>query len=247
LKTIVLTLLTLLPLSLLAQNITVQGKVYDFFSKQPLEAVTIQTSSKRYAITDSFGRYTITLEPKDQFWFSYLGKNTMRYLADTVTLFDNFDVALYVDAAWLPNVTVRNRSYRQDSIANRKEYAKVFNYKKPGISTSTAPPSTYVPGAVTAGIDLEEFINMFRFKRNRQLEMFQRRLIEEEQEKYVKKRYTKRMVKEVTGLKDGEALDTFMVKYTPSYELLTQMNDIELGYYVQQCYKSYLQLRRRKR
>jgi len=137
--------------------------------------------------------------------------------------------------AWLPEVRVRNSNYKLDSIQNRNEYAKVFNFKKPGLSINSSSPSTYVPGSVTAGLDLDELINMFRFKRNRQLLTMQNRLIQQEEEKYVNHRFTKFLVSQLTSLK-GNTLDSFMTLSKPSYELLITMNDLELGYYIQQFY-----------
>ncbi|RXK80597.1 hypothetical protein [Filimonas effusa] len=57
----------------------------------------------------------------------------------------------------------QSSDYKQDSIQNRKDYAKIFNFRKPGLRLSTSPPSTYTPGSLTVGLDLEELINAFRF------------------------------------------------------------------------------------
>lgn len=227
-----------------AQKNRLTGVVYDYYNKKPLEAVTVQTSSGFNTISDSTGKFSINFNDKDSVWFSYLSKRTVKYLVDTINDISNFEIALHVDAAWLPAVKVRNSNYVFDSIQNRLEYAKVFNFKKPKIGITTSNPNTYVPGSVTAGIDLVEFINMFRFKRNRQILTMQERLIEEEQEKYIKHRYTPFLVKKLTGLKDNE-LDSFMNLIKPSYELIAYMNDLELGYYIEQSFKIYQQSKQR--
>jgi hypothetical protein len=223
-----------------AQNLRLDGTVYDYFTKKPLDAVTVQTSSGANTITDSLGKFTVNVTKKDSIFFSYLSKRTVKYPVDTITNLSNFEIALYVDAAWLPAVKVRNTNYALDSITNRQQYAKVFNFRKPGLRFTSSPssPSTYVPGSVTAGLDLDEIINMFRFKRNRQILSMQERLIQQEQDKYINHRFTKYLVQKLTNLKGG-ALDSFMVATRPSYELLLSMNDIELGYYIGQCYKLY--------
>ncbi len=215
-----------------------QGTVYDHFSKHPLEAVTVQTSSGSNTITDSAGKFIITITKKDSVWFSYLSKKTMKYTVDTITDFSNFEIALYVDAAWLPAVKVKNSIYKVDSLNNRNDYAKIFNFRKPGLSLNTTPQSNYIPGSVTVGLNLEDLINMFRFKRNRQILTMQERLITEEQDKYINHRYTKYLVQKLTLL-SGKALDSFINISRPSYELLQTMNEIELGYYIQQCHKIY--------
>lgn len=228
-----------------AQEVKLHGTVYDYYSKKPIEAVTVLCTCGNHAFTDSSGQYNIKVQTTDSIWFSYLGKNTMKYPVDTISNTYNFEIGLHIDVAWLPEVKVKNRNYREDSIQNRLDYAKIFNFKKPGLQISQNPPSSYVPGSVTVGLDLDELINMFRFKRNRQMLSFQQRLLQEEQDKYINHRFSKYLVKKLTHL-DVPDLDSFMLFYRPSYELLQQMNDLELGYYIQQCYKMYLDFKRRK-
>ena len=220
----------------LSQNL--KGKVSDYFSKRPLDAVTIQSSSGHFAISDSSGNYSIPISKNDSIWFSYLNKQTMKYPVDTIVHPDNFDIALYVDARWLPEVKVATPNYKLDSIQNRETYARAFNYRKPGLRLSQSSPSTYTPGGLTVGFDLDEIINSFRFRHNRQMFSFQQRLIQQEHDKYIDHRYTKYLVKKLTAL-DGKQLDYFMDYYRPSYEVVLMMNDLELGYYIEQCYKDY--------
>lgn len=218
--------------------------VYDHYSKQPLQAVTVYASNGNFALCDSAGRYSILLQEKDSVWFSYLFKQTIKYPVDTIADLNNFEIALYVDAAWLPEVKVRNKNYYLDSLNNRRDYARIFDFKKPGLGFSTAPPSAYVPSALTAGIDLVEFINMFRFRRNRQILDMQERLLWEEREKYVDHRYNKLFVRRLTGL-EMPALDTFMNLYRPDYYMLLEWNDIDLGSYIEKCYQNYLYRKQR--
>jgi hypothetical protein len=167
-----------------------------------------------------------------------MGKNTVKYPVDTITNGENFEVALHVNINTLPPVTVRNKSYRMDSIMNRQDYAKVFNFKKPGISLT--PNTNYVPGGVSVGLDINEFINMFRFKRNKRILALQERLLQQEQDKYIDHRFNKRFNRQLTKLSSPE-LETFMTVYRPTYELLQIMNDLELGVYIQRCFADYTQ------
>ena len=225
-------------ISKIAFSQTIKGRVSDYFSKRPLDAVSVQTSSGHFSISDSLGNYTIAVTKKDSIWFSYLNKQTMKYPVDTILHPENFDIALYVDARWLPEVKVATRNYKSDSIQNRETYANAFNYRKPGLRLSESNPSTYTPGGLTVGFDLDEIINAFKFRRNREMLSFQQRLIQEEHDKYIDHRYTKYLVKKLTGL-DGKQLDDFMNYYRPSYDEVLMMNDLELGYYIEQCYKDY--------
>lgn len=226
--------------ALKAQTFNLQGTVYDYANRRPIDAVSVLCTCGSGTITDSMGHYSIRVSEKDSLYFSYFGKNTIKYPIDTINNVSAFDVGLHVDVKWLPEVKVQTHNYRLDSIQNRRDYAKIFDYKKPGLSISSNRTPTYIPGSVTAGLDLDALINMFRFRRNRQMLSFQNRLLQEEEDNYINHRYSRRLVKQLTQLEQPE-LDSFMLAYRPDYDLLQQMNDLELGYYIQLCFKDYTQ------
>ena len=219
-----------------AQYVTISGTVYDISARRPLEAVGVLSTSGKGVITDSLGRYTIRVLTKDSIWFSLIGKTTVKYPVDTISNLENFNVMIHLRATELPEVKVRNSYYRFDSIQNRKDYAKIFDFKKPGLRLSNNPG--YNPGGLTVGFDLDEIINMFRFKRNRSILSLQKRLVDQEHEKYVNNRFSKQFVRKITKLQSPE-LDSFMVRYRPDYELVTQLNELELGYYVEKNFDQY--------
>ena len=223
-----------------SQFITISGTVYDISARNPIEAVTVRSTSGRGTMTDSSGRYSLTVRVKDSIWFSLLNKNTMKYAVDTIGDPSNFDISIHLKAVELPPVTVRTKDYRLDSIQNRKDYQKYFDFKKPGIKLST--DNTYSPGGTTVGLDLDELINMFRFRRNRNLQFLQNRLVQQEQDRYINNRFSKLLVRKITKLQSPE-IDTFMHRCRPDYELLQQFNDLELGYYIEQHFKEYRYLK----
>ena len=67
---------------------------------------------------------------------------------------------------------------------------------------------------------------------------FQSRLLDEEQQKFVMHRFTKPLVSEITGLKD-ENLDSFMLKYRPSYSFVVGASDYDLRKYAKDMYEIY--------
>jgi len=203
-----------------------------------MDAVSVYSTSGKTAITDSLGRYTFTVSNSDSIWFSYLGKNTQKYPVDTINNLNDFEIALHIDEHWLPTVKVHNKNYLLDSLQNRKDYANVFNYRRPTLQAVTPNyGSAYVPGTA-AGFDLDQIIEMFQFRKNREMLAFQQRLLEEEHDKYISHRFSKHFVNQLTHLQSPR-LDEFMTEYKPAYELLLQLNDLELGYYIEQCYKLY--------
>ena len=216
--------------------VTISGTVYDISARQPIEAVAVMTSLGNGALTDSLGKYSITLRYSDSIWFSMLGKSTMKYAVDTIANFDHFDIMIHLRVADLPEVKVRSRNYKLDSLENRREYAKIFNFKKPTLSLSSN--RTYSPSGVSVGFDLQEIINIFRFKRTKSLAAFQKRLLQQEQDKYIDYRFNKAFVRKLTKLQQPE-LDSFMNKYRPDYEFLQTLNDLEFGYFIQRDFDDY--------
>lgn len=215
-------------------QIEIKGTVYDDTQRIPLENIWVLSYRGASTFTDSLGNYSITLAPDDSLYFSYEGKGTKKYLAKAIPHPYAFDMSLRVKLRnALPNVIVRPRSYKLDSMENRADYAKVFNYQKPN------PLRNINVGGGTVGIDPNEIINMFRFKRNRRMLSFQNRLEEEEQDKYINYRFNKTIVKKLTTLQ-GAALDNFMLRYRPSYYFVQASNDLELYQYIWSAGKQYI-------
>ncbi|HRP54696.1 carboxypeptidase-like regulatory domain-containing protein [Agriterribacter sp.] len=231
--------LTVSPLFMRAQEI--QGTVYDITQKIPLPGVSVLTASGSGTQTDSMGFYRIRVTSADSVWFSYLGKATPQYPVKTIQNPAAFDISIQISAIELPGVTVRKPNYRFDSLQNRREYERVFNYRRPGLRVSTLSPGSVGAGA---GVDINELINVFRFRRNRNMKFLHRWLIKEEQEKYIDYRYSKLFVRKLTGLESPE-LDGFMRYYRPQYEYVVMLNDAELGLYILECFKEYNSPKRR--
>jgi hypothetical protein len=219
-----------------AQTMTISGNVYDISGLMPIESVMVYSSTS-HAVTDSLGRYLITVKVKDSLWFSLFGRNTQKYAIDTIDDLHHFNIMIHVAGFDLPEVSVRNSYYKLDSIQNRADYATYFNYRPPALKMSTNQ-NFFGPNGLTFGFDLDEIINSFRIKRNRNSQFLQNRLLAQEQEKYVNYRFTKRFVQKLTHL-EGDELDKFMTLCRPDYTFLGLLNDLELGLYIQKKYASF--------
>lgn len=210
-------------------QLTISGTVYDSTKTVPVTGVTVQSSGGTITITDSTGHYEIVTTDKDSLTFIYRAKPTAKFAVKQIKNIGSFDISLHVRVTekfrTLKEVKVYTKNYRQDSIENRLNYNKIFGYEKPGIATSITPGS----GAV--GMDLDEFINIFRFRRNKQLKRMQDRLLEQEQENYVKYRFNKLAVKRITRL-DGADLDNFMALYKPDFEFTQMATTLEFYQYI---------------
>lgn len=234
-QTYVFVLVGLLCVSQLVHAQEIQGTVYDITQKIPLPFVSVMSTSGNGTQTDSMGFYSIRISKDDSIWFSYLEKHTPKYPVKTIANPAAFDISIQVSAIELPNVTVKKNSYRFDSLQNRREYEKIFNYRKPGLRTSSLSPGSTGAGV---GIDLDELINVFRFRRNRNMKFIQNWLVQEEQDKYIDYRFSRLFVKKLTNL-DGEQLTDFVKFYRPTYEFAVSVNEAEMGLYILECFKQY--------
>ncbi|MES2430180.1 MAG: hypothetical protein V4556_04530 [Bacteroidota bacterium] len=195
-------------------QITVSGTVFDSSKIIPVKGVIVKSNGGQIATTDSLGRYSISTSENDSLSFVYNDKPTIKFSVKQIEDYSRFDISLrirmYEKYRSLKEVKVFAKSFKQDSIENRERYAKIFDYTRPGISTTT---STY---SGVPGMDLDEFINIFKFKKNRQTRKMQERLMKEEEDKYIDYRFSKHTVGRITRL-EGEELDEFVKLYRPDY------------------------------
>ena len=205
--------------------VEVFGTVFDKTQLFTMPGVSVLSNSGAGTMTDSTGRYRIRLAVDDSIFFSYLGRHTgkiaVRRLAHDYPL--NMSLAVTVDS--LPIVVVKPQPYRYDSLANRDEYRKVFDY---------APD--YIAGGSNSGLGVGLNLDMiFNARKNRQMLALQRRLIEEEHDKYVDYRFNRTLVRRITGLQ-RPLLDTFMRLYRPTYEYIRSFeNDYDYYKYIKDC------------
>jgi hypothetical protein len=207
------------------QTFLLKGTVYDSSRINPLVAVSVLTSAGRGTVTNSEGHYEIEVTLKDSIWFSYLNKPTVKYPVSKITDYTQFDLSLRVNIPELREVKVTPRNYRLDSIRNRIEYEKIFNFQRPNIGSLTTI------GPTGAGIDIDELIRVFQFRKNKTTERFQERLLAQEQDKFIEHRFSKALVRRLTQL-DGSALDSFMTIYRPNFEFTATSSDYDFQTYI---------------
>jgi hypothetical protein len=210
----------------------VKGVVYDSSRVYRIEAVTVISSAGRMTMTDTMGRYQIDVGERDSIWFSYLGKTTPKYPVLKMADVNQFDIALKLKTDVMEEVRIRSRSYKMDSIQNRIDYAKAFNYKKVSVGSMTSI------GPSGAGIDIDELIRLFQFRKNKSMLKFQERLLEQEREKSVDHRFNKALVRRLTNL-DGAELDSFMLRYRPGYEFTMTTSDYDFQLYIKRCFEQF--------
>ncbi|HUS03150.1 MAG TPA: hypothetical protein VMY77_15535 [Chitinophagaceae bacterium] len=193
-----------------------------------MPGVIVKSTGGGSTITDSLGAYHINTTENDSISFYYNNKSTQKFPVRSITNYTAFDISLQVHVfekyKLLKEVKIFTKNYRYDSAENRLTYSKIFDYQKPGLR------STYTPGS-PPGLDVNELINMFRFRRNKQQLAFQKRLLEEEEDKYINYKFNSILLKRVTGL-TGATLEKYKQTYRPSYEFLLTASELEFYEYI---------------
>jgi hypothetical protein len=210
-----------------AQVIEIKGAVYDGTQQYAMQGVSVVSTSGIGTKTDSVGRYKLMVPMSDSIVFSYLGRGTAKYPVKDMPRGYPFDVSLQITMDTLPEAFVKSPNYRADSMANRQEYAKAFDYSK-GIMHNMKLDRRAGFGI---GLDLDMLLNP---KAGRELQTLQDRLVWEEQDKYIEHRWNKAVVRRVTGL-EPPALDSFMRQYRPSYDFIESCKtEYEFYKYIQE-------------
>lgn len=220
-------------------QITVRGTVYDI-NRDPLAAVSVLSSSGKGTFTDSNGRYIINVGLQDSIWFSYLNKPTIKYPVRSINVNIAFDLSLHVNVLQLKDVKIKEKNYKLDSLRNREEYAKVFDFKRPN------PLRDISVGPNGVGFSIDALIGMFQFRKNKRMESFQKRLIQQEQDHFVDYRFNKKLIKQLTDL-DSTELDTFMMVHRPPYEFTANSSEYEFRYFIIRAARVYRMSREMKK
>lgn len=228
LKSLLLLLLFFFSSGVIHAQLTVTGTVFDSAKRNYVQDVQVLTTGGKYIMTDSMGRYKISVTEKDSLSFIYQNKSTLKFPVSQIKNLKEFDISLHVNVKdgikTLKEVVVFSKTHQQDSAENRELYAKYFNFRKPGIRTGISPSGV-------AGADVNEIINLFRFQRNKRLKTLQARLEQQEEDAYVRDRFNKRFVERITQLK-GTELDSFMVRHLPTYEFASTADEVTFNRYV---------------
>ena len=211
----------------------VKGHVLDSSRIFPIELVTVQSTAGKITVTDTSGFYSIDVAEKDSIWFSYLGKPTTKYPVLKIADVTQFDIALRIKVDVMKEVRIKTRNYKEDSIQNRRDYAKAFDFRRPSFGSMTSVSST------GAGFDVNEIIRLFQFRKNRNMEKFRERLEQEERDKFIDRRFSKGLVKRLTGITKDEELSDFMKKYRPTFEFTAGTTDYEFQFFIKVAYDEY--------
>lgn len=214
---------------------TITGFVVDKVSKQAIgNALVTFGNAKTY--TNPLGMFEIpagnTTDSLRVTYFAYKPV-TVAFKSTAVLRLEMEPVSINLDA-----VTIHGtRNFKQDSINNRLDYAKQFNYREPKL-TDAFSTDIKQPGELLS-INLLAVIDVLTKKSTPQYK-FNKTLLNDEHEAYVDHKFNRGNVGQLTGLK-GDTLSTFLVQYRPTYQLAQKYTDYDMEVYISKCFEEFKQ------
>lgn len=223
-KSVYYIILILLSVQTASSQVWLTGKVYDSTRMVSIPFVKVTSKKGIITYTDSIGRYGMSIDKQDSISFTYKGKSTSFFPVSTIRYPAGFDIALQVTVQdryqTLKEVVVIAKSYRQDSAENRERYNKIFNFENSGLQLTSS-----------GNLDPNSLIGIFKFRKNKTMRSFRNRLIEEEQQKFISSRFTKGLVRQITGLPEKD-IERFMLLWRPPYELVAFTEEYQFHQYI---------------
>ena len=211
----------------LKAQVLLSGTVYDSTKYYGVSGVYVKSTGGTGCFTDSAGTYHINVRETDSVSFFYRNKPTVKFPVKTIANYNEFDISLRIGLHEkykpLKEIVIFS-NYKQDSADNRLEYAKYFNYQKPGLRSTSSP-------GTPPGLDIDELINIFHFRKNKQQLAFQKRLMEDEQDRYINYRFNNVFLKKVTGL-TGDTLKQYKLEYRPTYAFTVMSSEVDFYEYI---------------
>ncbi len=204
----------------------VEGLIFDKDTKQRIGRVLmINKTSGANVFNNSRGEFALAMQRGDQIiaqkehYFS----DTLTYQGEKVLIFNLKKTSIYID----PVTVVARKTPEQILSDRRRDYDKAYKLADPGSYLSVGPTG--------AGLSINAIYSLFS-KEAKNARRLTKYFQKEYEENIVDIRFSKELVKGVTGL-EGEPLDNFMVRYRPSYDFVSLATHYQMVSYIKSKYE----------
>ena len=227
-------LLTLTSFGVFAQDIQIQGLVFDRDSKQRLTRVYIYNLRTNKGIfNNTKGEFKTTVRKGDTLIAALEG-----YSVDTATVQNQTTILFYLRRTSIRlkevNVTDTVKSPQKQLEETKKEYKGIYRRGNSDDIFTTGGPD----GLGGAGLSIDALYSLLS-KEGKNARYLQQIIERDYQQSIINYRFTKTLVTNTTGL-TGEKLEDFMNQYRPSYYFILEANDYSLIKYIKDSYQQYL-------
>lgn len=211
-------------------NAAIEGIIFDHDTKERVaRTIIFNINSKKFWYNNLKGEFKVDAIPGDKLVFS-----KQDYLPDTVLIKDASNIAVYLQrtAIMLHEVTINDSLHTplQRLAATKKEYNKAYG------SSAYSDPFSTVPGG-GAGLSIDALYNALS-KSGRDAEHLRGLIQHDYEQNVVDFRFNKSYVASITKLKDKDLAD-FMIKYRPSYYLVSNDTEYEFITYIRTSLRRY--------
>ncbi|WP_309331472.1 carboxypeptidase-like regulatory domain-containing protein [Mucilaginibacter sp.] len=216
-----------------AQKVT--GLVIDRATKQPISGVAIKAALVATR-SNQLGQFEITIShPDDSLKIIHPGYQTRFVAAGKPNVLLTIELTPTVNN--LNEVTIYgDRNFKKDSLANRADYARQFNYKGPRVIDAFTNGANFSPGEFFS-INLLTLIQALTKKSTPEYK-FNKLLIRDEHEQFVDEHFNRGIVSGITPLK-GDTLAAFLLQYRPGYDFAKKSTDYDMEVYIRACFKKF--------
>ncbi|MBO9153282.1 hypothetical protein ACFOTA_13760 [Chitinophaga sp. GCM10012297] len=190
----------------------------------PLPGVSVRNiRTNVMTITDANGRYTIGAGVEDTLFFSAMGYLSLGLRADLVPA----ELRLRTLVTSLPGVEIVKKTRRRDSLETREEFKAAFNFRRPKVH------EVVMITPVGIGVNIHQLYKALSFAGNQRADVFKKRLIKHEQDRFIDERFSAELVRARTGLA-GDSLVRFMNHHRPDYRFVVDASEYDLIVYILQ-------------
>lgn len=230
-KYLLLILLTLFCINAGAQTVT--GYIVEKDTRKPVPYIIVSATGTNVFTNESGGfsirisRLTDTLKIKAMGYIPvaipvtpFSGKLKLIELVQQTIKLGQVNISAY-------------QRYLQDSIDNRRQFAKQYAFKGPALTDLMHPSTTNAPFAFI-NIDLISLFKILTKKKSKEYRL-QQNMLRMEKDNHIAVRFNRGLVSQITGLK-GDSLNTFMTDYPPSQFQIDGMSDYNLMLFIKKNY-----------
>ncbi|MDB5030667.1 hypothetical protein [Mucilaginibacter sp.] len=216
------------------------GTALDLITKLPVTNAAL-VSKRGVGFTSSTGSFSLNYAPVgDTITITHIGYKTYKFGVGSGLI----PTTIYLQSVniLLNEVSIRGiRNYKKDSADNRREFARIFNYKAPGAKSIFVNRSPYVntgrPNNTSELVGIDVFQLASLFKKNKTTTL-QKALIRDEQDGFIFSMFSKEKIQALTPLK-GDSLQEFMVRYSPSVSQARTMTTYDMMIYIKRSYADF--------
>lgn len=203
---------------------------------QPVPGALISVKQNR-TISNNQGLFELpAVNPADTLYVFSMG--FMSAALPLTGIKDYIRVTLYAKSLPLKQVDIMgSRSYRQDSVRNRRDFARQFNYKHPTVADAFGTGyASRQPGELFS-VNPLALVKVFTYKHSSAYKL-QQQLLADERQTFIDSKFNARVVTAAVPA-HGDTLTIFLKCYRPALDFARNATVYDMLLYIKTSYKQF--------